>query len=90
MCISACIINIIDTVVNPYYYSILKLKNDMSARQPAESTDATAKEEEVVMGSNAAYETVELRYQTPSSRQTAQPPTGGSGREEPLYECPAS
>ena len=62
----------------------------MSVRQLDESTGATAKEEEVVMGSNAAYETVELRYQTPSSRQTAQPATGGSGREEPLYECPAS
>ena len=52
-------------------------------RSGSSSTSETGKGEEVVMGTNQAYETVELHYQ---SRRQPQ----GSNREEPVYELPAT
>ena len=52
-------------------------------RSGSSSTSETGKGEEVVMGTNQACETVELRYQ---SRRQPQ----GSNREEPVYELPAT
>ena len=65
-------------------FSVLKLKTDVGMRRSgSSSTSETGKGEEVVMGTNQACETVELRYQ---SRRQPQ----GSNREEPVYELPAT
>ena len=52
------------------------------------STSPTSKEEEVVMGTNQAYETVEMRYLSASRRQ---PQANAPGPQEnitgePVYE----
>ena len=52
----------------------------------ANAHSSATKTEEVVMDTNKAYEMVQMRYQTPSSRQLAQ----AGLREEAVYECPAS
>ena len=79
------------------HFSILKLKNDWGMRQAAagstNTTTTATKEQEVVMDSNAAYETVEMRYQLPA---TAQPQLQVRGQQhiedysEVVYDCPAS
>ena len=48
--------------------SVLKLKADMSMRRAGKASQTvTVKEEDVVvMGTNQAYETVEMRYQSAS------------------------
>ena len=70
---------------------MLKLKSDINMRRAGSSnantdSSATKQTEEVVMDTNKAYETVEMRYHTPLARQPAQ----SSTREEAIYECPAS
>ena len=52
----------------------------------ANTHSSATKTEEVVMDTNKAYETVEIRYQTPTTRQLVQ----AGMREEVVYECPAS
>ena len=55
----------------------------------AGSTSEAAKEEEVVMGTNQAYETVKIRYQSASrSRQQLHlhEQSTITGQEEPVYE----
>lgn len=72
--------------------SLMKLKSDINMRRAGTSShnanarSTATKEEEVVMDTNTAYETVEIRYKTPSARQPVRPGL----REEPVYECPAS
>ena len=68
--------------------SVLKLKADISMRKAGSTseTSPTVKEEEVVMGTNQSYETVEMRYQ-PSSR--TRPPASHLQENtipEPVYE----
>ena len=61
----------------------------MSIRR-AGSTSEAVKEEEVVMGTNQAYETVEMRYQSASrSEQPSlhhQEQSTITDQEEPVYE----
>ena len=68
--------------------SVLKLKADMNMRNAGSTSETshTVKEEEVVMGTNQAYETVELRYQSASRNQqpTLNPQENIS--PEPVYE----
>ena len=52
----------------------------------ANTHSSATKTEEVVMDTNKAYETVEMRYNTPLARQ----PVQSSTREEAVYDCPAS
>ena len=81
----------------PHFSIILKLKNDMGMRQAAagstNTTTTATKEQEVVMDSNAAYETVELRYQLPTTAQSqlqARDQRHIEDYSEDVYDCQAS
>ena len=54
----------------------------MKASESAPASRSKGEEEEVVMGTNEAYETVKVRYQRSASVLQ------GNTREEPVYELP--
>ena len=67
---------------------MLKLKADTSMRKAGSSSEASQrpKEEEVVMGTNQAYETVGMRYQSASRSWPPAEPQEQNTTEEPVYE----
>ena len=60
----------------------------MSMRKAGSTSETSQKEEDVVMDTNQAYETVEMRYRYQSASRS-RPPVGlqeQSTTEEPVYE----
>ena len=68
--------------------SVLKLKADISMRKAGSisETSPTVKEEEVVMGTNQAYETVEMHHQSSSRNRPPTPHLQENTTPEPVYE----
>ena len=70
--------------------SVLKLKADISMRKAGSTstseTSPTVKEEEVVMDTNQAYETVEMRYQSSSRSRPPASHLQVNTTPEPVYE----
>ena len=65
---------------------MLKLKADISMRKAgstSKTSQTTAKEDEMVIGANQAYETVEMHYHSASRNQ---PHSSGNATGEPVYE----
>ena len=68
--------------------SVLKLKADISMRKAGSTseTSPTIKEEEVVMDTNQAYETVEMRYQSSSRTRPPASHLQENTTPEPVYK----
>ena len=65
------------------------MKADMSMRKAGSTseTSQTVNIEDVVMDTNQAYETVDIRYRYQSAAASrSQPPVGFQEQEEPVYE----
>ena len=65
------------------------MKADVSMRKTGSTSEMsqTVNIEDVVMDTNQAYETVEMRYRYQSAAASrSQPPVGLQEREEPVYE----